>query len=125
MHVEATGVSLPSGIREGVRRASDGDVREPDLFQDFLPACARQAASNSGGPEIDVSEGSFRHRPSVSDIGELEAAPRPKDTENLVKRRALVGAEIDHAIADDDVGPAGFDGQLLGQTLAELDVGRL
>jgi hypothetical protein len=48
--VEAAGVALAAGATERVDGVTDLDIHESDFFEKGLPACARQATSNSTGP---------------------------------------------------------------------------
>jgi hypothetical protein len=55
----------------------------------------------------------------------IEDAPTPEHAIEFGKDCPLVGAKIDHTIADDHVGPAGSYWQLLRKSLPELDIGHL
>jgi hypothetical protein len=41
---------------------------------------------------------------------------------DIIEDRAFVGAQIDHAVADNHVGPAIFDRQVLRQPFPERDM---
>ena len=56
---------------EGIHRRADLDVDETALFQQSAPACTRQAAGDSGGPEVNVADGVLRHLRPVGDVGKL------------------------------------------------------
>jgi len=54
----------------------------------------------------------------------LQAAPRLEHAAELPNDGVLVGAQVDHAVGEHDVGAGVGHRQRLGQALAELRVGR-
>src|SRR6516165_968232 len=120
--LEAAGVLLARCSLEGVRRRAERHVDEPRLAQHLLPGCTRQTTGDSSGPEIDVVDGRLGNWAAVGDVGELQPATGPQHAEDLGEHRALIGTEVDHAVADHDVGPAVVHRQPLGQAFAELDI---
>src|ERR1700730_7787105 len=117
-----TRLALPARAAEGVNRRTDLDLNETALLKHLPPACARQATGNSIGPKVDVADRCFRHGLTGRDIGELQASAGLQHPHDLAEAAALVGAKVDDAVADDDIGPAGFDGQILDDALAKLDI---
>ena len=101
---------LTACAAEGVAGGSNLDVDKTGLLEHPLPACTRQAAGDSSGPQIDVTDGRLGHRLGICDIGELQPPARPQHPENLREHLALVSAQIDDAVADDHVRPIVFDG---------------
>jgi hypothetical protein len=55
VNLVAAGVRLASRAGEGVDRRADPHVGEPGLLEEECPACARQAAGDSAGPQVDVA----------------------------------------------------------------------
>ena len=70
-------LALASSAAKGVNRRADPDIDETALLKHMPPACARQAAANSIGPQIDVADRRFRHRLAIRDVDELQAPARP------------------------------------------------
>jgi len=120
--LEQTRLALPASAAEGINGRADVDLDEPAFFQHIPPACARQATSNSISPKVDVADRRFRHGLSGCDVGELQASARLQHPDDLVEDAAFVGAQVDDAVADDDIRPAGLDGQILDDALAKLDI---
>ena len=58
------------------------------------------------------------------DVGDAHAAAGPQDAGDLAEHRRLVGRQVDHAVADDDVDRLGRERDGLDVALEELDVGR-
>src|SRR5204863_9720455 len=58
----------------------------------------------------------------VGDVGELQPAAGLEHAADLGEHGVLVGAEVDCAVGDDDVGPAAIYGDRFGESFAELDV---
>lgn len=75
--LEQPRLALPASTPEGVDRGADFDLNETGFLQYLLPACARQATSNSSRPEIDVADRRFGNRLAVRYVGELQPAARP------------------------------------------------
>ena len=72
--LETTGILFAARTRKGVNRRPDPDFDEADVFQHFLPGCARQTTGNSSRPKIDVLNGRFRNRLAVGDVGKLQVS---------------------------------------------------
>jgi len=68
----------PPAPPESVYRRADTDINETALLEHLPPACARQAAGNSIGPQVDVADRRFRYRLAIRDVGKLQAPPRPQ-----------------------------------------------
>jgi len=117
-----TRLALPARAAEGVNRRTDLDLNETAMLKHLPPACARQATSNSVGPEIDIADCCFWHGLTGRYVGELQPPARAQHPHNLVKDPVFVGAEVDDAIADDDIGPTILDRQVLDHALPELDI---
>ncbi len=115
---------LPAGAGEGVPGRPDYDFGESRLFEHQRPACTRQATGDSSGPEIYVTNRLLGHRLAVGDIRELEPAAGTQHTADLREDLTFVGAEIDDAVADHDVGPSVLYGQFFGQPFAEVHIGK-
>jgi hypothetical protein len=52
----------------------------------------------------------------------LQPSARLQDPHDLGEDLPFVGAQVDDAVADDHIGPATFDRQILDQALPELDI---
>jgi hypothetical protein len=122
MDLEQSRLALPTGTTERVNRWAYIDVDETAFFKHPPPACARQATGNSIGPKVDVADLCFRHGLTGRDIGELQASARLQHPHDLTEDAALVGAKVDDAVADDDIGPGGLDEQILDHALPEPDI---
>jgi hypothetical protein len=72
--LETTGILFAARTRKGVNRRPDPDFDEANVFQHFLPGCARQTTGNSSRPKIDVLNGRFRNRLAVGDVGKLQVS---------------------------------------------------
>jgi hypothetical protein len=120
--VELASLPFPARAAESIDRRTDPNVDESELFQHFLPGCARQTTGNSGRPKVNVSDRRFGHWLAVRNVSELQSSARAQNAINLRKDRPFVGTKIHHTIADDDVRPSVFDPQILRQTVFELDV---
>ena len=59
---------------------------------------------------------------AVGDVGELQDPTGAQHTPHLAEHGLLVCAEVEHPVGDYYVGPAVFDGHLLGEALPEGDV---
>ena len=53
---------LTACAAEGVAGGSNLDVDKTGLLEHPLPACTRQAAGDSSGPQIDVTDSRLGHR---------------------------------------------------------------
>jgi hypothetical protein len=74
--LETTGILFAARTRKGVNRRADPDFDEADVFQHFLPGCARQTTGNSSRPKVDVLDGRLRDRLAVGDVGKLQVSAR-------------------------------------------------
>src|SRR6202035_5571859 len=101
--LETTGILFAARTLEGVNRRPDTDFDEANVFQHFLPGCTRQTTGNSSCPKIDVLNGRFRDRPAVGDVGKLQVSAGAQDAEDFREDGPLVGAQVDHTVADDHV----------------------
>ena len=120
--LELAGLLFSTRTAESIDRRTDPDINEPDVLKHLLPGCARQTTGNSRRPEIDVADRRFGYGLAIRDVGKLQTAARAQDAEDFGEDRALVGAQVDHAVADDDIGPAVFDRQILCESVTEFDV---
>jgi hypothetical protein len=120
--LEQPRLALTAGAAKGINRRPDLDIYETTLLKHMPPACARQATGNSVGPQVDVAESSCWNLLAVRDVGKLQTPTWPQHPHDLGKDLALVGAQIDDAIADHNVGPPIFDRQILDHALAKLDI---
>lgn len=111
---------LAGGAAEGVDAGADGDVGEAGVFEHLLPARTGQPARYSSGPQIDVVQGFGWYWVAVGDISELQRAAGTQHAVDLGEHGALVGAQVDGPVGDDDVRPAITDRQSLGERLAEI-----
>ena len=102
-HLEQPGLAFTAGTAKGVNRRADPDIDKTAFFKHMPPACARQATGNSVGPQVDIAEGACRNLLAVRDVGKLQASTRPQNTQDFSKDLALVGAQVDDAVADYDV----------------------
>ncbi len=107
--LERAGIGLAGSTAEGVDGRADLDVDEADFGEHLMPALTGQPTGNSTGPQVDVTHGFWWDGSTVGDVGELQDAARLEDAVDLVERGALVGAEVDHAVGDHDVGPCVLD----------------
>jgi hypothetical protein len=57
---------------------------------------------------------------AVRDVGELQTPTRFQDTHDFSENPALVGAQVDDAVANDDIGRAVLEPQVLDHALPEL-----
>src|SRR6266540_3658804 len=100
----------------------DLNVLEAGLFDQAQVMPPRQGA----GDATDVKSRRMADRIAKlsgrNDIRDAEMRGGPQDPEDLGKGARLVGNEIEHAVADDDIDRAGFDGQVLYFTQTELHV---
>jgi hypothetical protein len=53
--VERPSLGFAGRAAEGVDPRPDDHIDEADVFEHLLPACARQAAGDSTGPQIDLA----------------------------------------------------------------------
>ena len=73
--------------------------------------CFQQSAGDSALPQIDVPLGAIRYRLLHHDVADLDAPSRLQHPVHFLEDRDLVGAEVDDAVGDDEVGPAVVDRQ--------------
>jgi hypothetical protein len=103
-------------IRFALRAAERIDGRpnphiyEATILDHLLPGCTRQTTGNSGRPKIDVGDGRCRDRLAIGDVCELQMAARLEHAAYLAKHLLLIGAKVDDAVGDDDIGPPVLDG---------------
>ena len=121
-HFEQSRLALPAGATKGVDGRSDLDIDKTALLKHMPPACARQATGNSIGPKVDVAQRARGDLLAVRNVGELQAPARFQHAHDFGEDLPLVGAEVDDAVADNDIGPAVLDRQLLNDAPAELDI---
>src|SRR5258708_16925992 len=122
VNLEPPSILLAVGSAECVGRRADPHVDEADFLHDRPPAFARKATGNSSGPKIDVLDGRSGDRFAVGNVGELQMSARTQYAPDLLEHLLLVDAQVDDAIADDDVGPAIRHRHLLQQALPDLDM---
>jgi hypothetical protein len=120
--IEQPRLLFPTGTAEGIDQRADPNIDEPDLFQHVLPGCARQTTGNSGRPKVDVLNGRFGYRFAVRNVSEPEATAGAEYAINFCENRALVGAKVYHAVADDNVRPSVFDRQAFRKAFPELHI---
>ena len=82
--LEQPRLALPASSPEGVDRRADFDLNETAFFQYLLPACARQAAGNSIGPQVDIADSRLRYDPAGGDVGELQSSARAQHPHDLI-----------------------------------------
>jgi len=121
-NLEQTRLALPASAAEGINRRANIDIDEPAFLQHPPPACARQATGNSIGPKVDVARRGFRHDLTGCDVGELQPPTRLEHPHDLSEDPALIGAQVDDAVADDDISPTILDRQIFDHALPELDI---
>ena len=97
-------------------------VGESCLLEHLLPARTGQPAGDSAGPQVDVAQRLGRNGSAVGDVGELQHAAGSQHAADLGEDGAFVGAEVDDAVGDHDVGPVVVDGKRFGVALSELHV---
>src|SRR5207302_2603607 len=114
VHVEGTCVVSARRAAEGIALWSDFDVDEAGVLEHLLPSRTGEPAGDSAGPEVDVAQRLGWHGSTVGDVGELQTSVRAEHAADLREDCALVGAQVDHSIRGDDIGPAVVDGDRLG-----------
>ena len=92
------GLVLRAG--EDVDLPAPANVHEAGVFQHPLPLCFQQSTGNSARPEVDIVLRVLGDFLVDDDVADLEAATRFQHTEDLAHHLYLVGAQIDHAVAD-------------------------
>ena len=117
--MEQTSLLLAVGTFEGVDRWTNPNVDETDLGQHFLPGCTRQTTGNSSHPQVNVFERRFGDRLAVRNVGKLESPAWAQHTPYFGEHGSFIGAQIDDAVADDDIGPVVFDWQMFCQSFAD------
>jgi len=106
---ELASLLLAAGTGEGIDLSSQLYLDETRSADNRLPPCTRQGTGDSACPEIDVLERSCGDGFLDTDVGDRHTAARSKDPTDLLVDPELVGAQIDDAVGDDDVGPLGLD----------------
>jgi hypothetical protein len=104
--LEQSSLVLAARTFERIDRRSDLDFNEPDVFQHFLPGCARQTTGDSGRPKINVLNGRLGDWLAIGDVRKLQSTAGPKNPIDFRKGRLLVGTQVDYAIAYDDIRPS-------------------
>ena len=120
--LEQTRLALPASAAEGINGRADLYFDEAAFFQHPPPACARQATGNSVSPQVNIADSRFRHCLAGCDVGELQSSARTQHPHDLAKDAVLVGAKVDDAVADDDIGLTVLDRQILDDSPPELDI---
>src|SRR5882672_6703116 len=118
IHLEQTSLLLAVGTLEGVDRWTNPNVDETDLGQHFLPGCTRQTTGNSSRPQVNF-ERRFGDRLAVRNVGKLESPAWAQHTPYFGEHGSFVGAQIDDAVANDDIRPVVFDWQMFCQSFAD------
>ncbi len=95
---------------------------EPVLLEEAGVLCFQQSAGNSASPEVDVAPAFLGDRALARDVGELEAASRSQDAEELGEDSVFVGDQVDHPVGDDDVEASVRERQPFCLPLDELQV---
>jgi hypothetical protein len=111
IHLEQTSLLLAVGTLEGVDRWTNPNVDETDLGQHFLPGCTRQTTGNSSRPQVNVFERRFGDRLAVRNVGKLESPAWAQHTPYFGEHGSFIGAQIDDAVADDDIGQLSSTGK--------------
>ena len=75
-HFEQPRLALAASAAEGVNRRADPDIDETALLKHMPPACARQAAGNSIGPQLDIAQRPRRNLLAIRNVGKLQAPAR-------------------------------------------------
>ena len=89
--------------REDVDLPTPADVYEPRMREHPLPLCFQQSTRDSAAPEIDVILGVLRHFLVDDDVRDLDSAVGFEDPVDLLHDGHLIGAEVDHRIADNHI----------------------
>ena len=116
--MEQTSLLLAVGTLKGVDRWTHPNVDETDLGQHFLPGCTRQTTGNSSRPQVNF-ERRFGDRLAVRNVGKLESPAWAQHTPYFGEHGSFVGAQIDDAVANDDIRPVVFDWQMFCQSFAD------
>jgi hypothetical protein len=109
INAKGSSVWLAMSTFERVDWLTDSDVDETGRFDQFCPACTRQATGDSTSPQIDLASCLFRYGLGVRNVGELQGTSRAKHAERFGEDRLLVRAQVDHAVGDYNVGPLVLD----------------
>ena len=102
----------------------DRDIREARRGQAGLVLAERQGAGDAAhvGPPLGPL---VRTQVVVGDdVADPDSAACPEDPGHLPEDRRLVGSQVDHAVADDNVDRLSRQRDRLDLALEELDVGR-
>jgi len=103
--VVGAGVALAARAAEGIHRKPHGDAAEPGRREEVAPRVDRLATGDAAGPQVDLAHRGIGQRLAVGDVGELDDAAGSQHAVGLGEDRRLVGAQVDHAVGDHDVGP--------------------
>ena len=121
--LELLRVTLVLTSREHVDLVRHHDIGEAGLIEEHPPLCIQQSTGNSATPERDVILRVLRDLLMYKDVPDLDAPAGLENTEHFVEDGTLIGTEVDHTVADDDVGEAIVDGQRFRKAVADFDVG--
>ena len=106
---ELTRLLLTAGATEGVDLTCKLYSDQTCTADHGFPPCTRQGTGDSAGPEVDVLERAFWHRFLYADIGDRHATAALQQPGDLFVDAQLVGAQVDHAVGYDYIGPPGID----------------
>ena len=84
--------ALAAGSAKGINRRADADIDKPTLLKHMLPACTRQATSNSVSPQVDITQRPRRNLLAVCNVCKLQTPARFQDAHDLREDPTLVGA---------------------------------
>lgn len=107
---------------ERINGWAEFDIRETGSCYDRLPSCTRQGTRDSTGPKIDIAKRTFRDRLVDTNVRDQHSAAGTQHAGDFPADAELIRAQVDHAVADDDIGPTILDWDLLDVALTKLDV---
>lgn len=91
-HFKQPCLALAAGPAEGVNRRADPDIDETALLKHMPPACARPAAGDSVGPQVEIAERSRRYLFAVCAVGKLQTPIWFQYAHDFGEDLAFVGA---------------------------------
>jgi hypothetical protein len=94
-----------SGAAEYIPTPCDLKVDETRADDRQLELSFQESTSNSTSPQVDLLSGALGHRVLDQDVADLEPTAWLEHARHLRKPGLLVGHEVEHAVADDDVRP--------------------
>lgn len=103
---ELAGVGFVLAAREHVDFVRHDDVAEAGEREKLPPLCIQQSTGYSAAPEFDVVFRVLGDFAVYEDVADLDSPARLQHTSHLAKDSGLVGAEVDHTVADDDISDA-------------------